>query len=144
MFVVCIIFSKSLKVKKNIVIHTHPVAPSDYTAVSIPGSRYKGGSKMDTVFQFTVNITSDTEEEEEESFFITYIPIKNALVIPPTTEVKICGGEQNNYTQFFKSTNSLCRKTILCKKPYQWVQCHTGLIFKITIFVNPLRSKVMA
>ena len=48
---------------------------------------------MDTVFHFTVNIINDTEEEEEESFFITYIPIRNALVMPPTTEVNICGGE---------------------------------------------------
>ena len=53
---------------------------------------------MDTVLNFTVNIASDTEEEVEESFFITYIPIKNALIIPPITEVKICGGEYT-YTQ---------------------------------------------
>ena len=30
------------------------------------------------------------------------------------------------------------------KKRYQRVQCHTGLIFKIAIFVKVLRSKVMA
>ena len=51
---------------------------------------------MDTVFQFTINITIDTEEEVEEIFFITYIPVRNALVIPPTTEVNICRSEYNN------------------------------------------------
>ena len=30
------------------------------------------------------------------------------------------------------------------KKRYQRVQCHTGLIFKMAIFVKVLRSKVMA
>ena len=30
------------------------------------------------------------------------------------------------------------------KKRYQRVQCHTGLIFKIAIFVKVLRSRVMA
>ena len=30
------------------------------------------------------------------------------------------------------------------KRRYQRVQCHTGLIFKIAIFVKVLRSKVMA
>ena len=30
------------------------------------------------------------------------------------------------------------------KKRFQRVQCHTGLIFKMAIFVKVLRSKVMA
>ena len=71
----------------------HPVAPSDYTAVSIPDLRYRGGHSMDAVLQFPIIIASDTEEEEGESFFISYTPKRDTLVIPPTTEIKICGGE---------------------------------------------------
>ena len=43
--------------------------------------------------QFPVTVASDDDEEPEESFFITYIPQTNALVIPPTTEIKVCGGK---------------------------------------------------
>ena len=39
-------------------------------------------------------------------------------------------------------SRTTCKKA--AKNRYQWVQCHTGLIFKMAIFVNPLRSKVMA
>ena len=48
---------------------------------------------MDTEASFSVTIASDDDEEPEESFFISYELLTNALVIPPTTEVKICGGE---------------------------------------------------
>ena len=48
---------------------------------------------MDLVAQFPVTIAIDDIDEPEESFFISYELLTNALVIPPTTEVKICGGE---------------------------------------------------
>ena len=48
---------------------------------------------MDTEASFSVTIASDDDEEPEESFIISYELLTNALVIPPTTEMKICGGE---------------------------------------------------
>ena len=41
-------------------------------------------------------------------------------------------------------TYSRTTRNKAAKKRYQWVQCHTNLIFKMAIFVNLLRSKVMA
>ena len=52
---------------------------------------------MDLVAQFPVTIASDDDEEPEESFIISYEPLNNAVVILPTTEVKICGGENYSY-----------------------------------------------
>ena len=48
---------------------------------------------MDTEASFSVTIASDDDDEPEESFTISYEPLDNAVVIPPTTEVTICGGE---------------------------------------------------
>ena len=48
---------------------------------------------MDTEASFSVTIASDDDVEPEESFFISYEPLNNAVIIPPTTEVTICGGE---------------------------------------------------
>ena len=39
-------------------------------------------------------------------------------------------------------SHTTCNKA--AKKRYQWIQCHTGLIFKQAIFVKLLGSKVMA
>ena len=39
-------------------------------------------------------------------------------------------------------SDATCNET--AKKRYQRVQCHTGFIFKMAIFVKMLRSKVMA
>ena len=76
--------------------HTHSVhvAPDDYTSISINRVRYRGGRNQDALYQFSVTIASDDEEEEEESFFITYVPTTNGLIIPPTTEIRICGGKR--------------------------------------------------
>ena len=52
---------------------------------------------MDSVAQFPVAIANDDDDEPEESFFISYERLDNSLVIPPTTEVKICGGECYTY-----------------------------------------------
>ena len=71
----------------------HSLAPSDYSAANLSDLRFRGGAIQDTEVHFAVTITSDDDQEPEESFFITYIPQTNALIIPPTTEVKICGGK---------------------------------------------------
>ena len=75
--------------------HTLPLAPSDYDTVTFPNRNIlllRGGSYRHTEIQFPVQIAVDDDVEPEETFFITYIPEKNALVIPPATEVKICTG----------------------------------------------------
>ena len=46
--------------------------------------------------------------------------------------------------RLFGTTYSATTRNKAAKKRYQQVQCHTGLIFKIVIFVKVLRSKVMA
>ena len=77
-------------------MHTPTLVPSDNTTVSFDTNnvlRFRGGMNMDSVAQFHVSTVSDNDDEPEESFFISYERLKNALVIPPTTEVKICGGE---------------------------------------------------
>ena len=74
----------------------HSIAPLDYTTVSIGTNnilRFRGGNNMDREASFSVTIASDDVDELEESFFISYEPVNNAVIIPPTTEVKICGGE---------------------------------------------------
>ena len=48
---------------------------------------------METEASFSVTIASDDDEEPEEYFIISYEPVNNAVIIPPTIEVKICGGE---------------------------------------------------
>ena len=56
--------------------------------------RFRGGEIKAKQLNFFVQITNDDGEvETEETFLITYIPIKNALLIPPATQVKICGGK---------------------------------------------------
>jgi hypothetical protein len=52
---------------------------------------------MDSVAQFPVTIADDDADEPGESFFISYEPLNNSLVIPPITKVKICGGEYYTY-----------------------------------------------
>jgi hypothetical protein len=42
------------------------------------------------------------------------------------------------------TTFSATTRNKAAKKRYQRVQCHTGLILKMAIFVKVLRSKVMA
>ena len=42
------------------------------------------------------------------------------------------------------TTFSATTRNKAAKKRYQRVQCYTGLIFKMAIFVKVLRSKVMA
>ena len=74
-------------------LHMHSLAPSDYSAVTFSDLRFRGGAIQDTEVHFAVTITGDDDKEPEESFFITYNPQTNALVIPPTTEVRICRGK---------------------------------------------------
>ena len=77
-------------------MHTNLVAPADYSTVMVGTNnqlRYVGGMRRETTMSFSIVIASDDEMEPEESFFISYEPFRNALVIPPVTEVKICGGE---------------------------------------------------
>jgi hypothetical protein len=42
------------------------------------------------------------------------------------------------------ATYSVTMRNKAAKKRYQRVQCHTGLIFKMVIFVKVMCSKVMA
>ena len=42
------------------------------------------------------------------------------------------------------TTFSATMRNKTAKKRYQWVQCHTGLIFKMAICILVLRSKVIA
>ena len=83
---------------------------------------------MDSVAQFPISIVDDDVDEPEESFFIAYEPLNNGVVIPPITEVKLCGGEYYTYsvimpeveqiTNIYVITYSLTRETntgnILC------------------------------
>ena len=51
----------------------------------------------------------------------------------------VCKSVRLSVTTFSATTRNKA-----AKKRYQRVQCHTGLILKIAIFVKVLRSKVMS
>ena len=54
---------------------------------------------QETEFLFNITIEPDILDAEPiEDFYITFIPRRNALFLPPRLEIQICGGK-NNYTK---------------------------------------------
>ena len=68
----------------------------DYTPIPIERFSF---APQETEYLFNITIEpDDLDAEPIEDFYITFIPIRNALFLPPRLEIQICGGK-NNYSK---------------------------------------------
>ena len=68
----------------------------DYERISIERFSF---APQQTENTFNIMIETDIDNTEPiEDFYITFIPTRNALFLPPRLEIRICGGK-NNYTK---------------------------------------------
>ena len=85
-------------------MHTHtqtPVAKDDYEPkgdkLAENRMRFRGGRHADKYYTFPVTIMRDEDDEELQEFFsLSFVPVKNGLILPPEIQVKICGGKNTD------------------------------------------------
>ena len=95
---------------------------------------------MESVAQFPVSIADDDIDEPEESFFISYEPLNNGLVIPPITEVKICGGEYYTYSVIMPEVDQITNSNCIYVITYSLTRTNTDNILCVTNSPPPCRT----
>ena len=80
-----------------------PAAGVDYTAVNTPEIRFTRHNAQirDSDSIDVMILTDDNDNELEETFYLNFNPMRNALFIPPRIEITICGSKHKFYLKSF-------------------------------------------
>ena len=67
----------------------------DYTAVNTPQLRFTRGSTQirDSDSIDVMILTDDDDDEPEETFYLNFNPMRNAIFQPPRIPITICGSK---------------------------------------------------
>ena len=85
----------------------------DYTAVDISDVRFTPGmTQIRDSDSIDVMILTDDEDEPEEIFYLNFNPTRNAIFLPPTIEIKICGSKHKFLPEVFSSILQKCTFTL--------------------------------
>ena len=75
----------------------------DYTAVSTSELRFTRGNTQirDSDSIDVAILTDDDDDELEETFYLNFNPMRNAIFQPPRIPIKICGSKHKFYLKCF-------------------------------------------
>ena len=74
----------------------------DYTAVKTPEIRFTRHNTQirDSDSIDVMILTDDNDDELEETFYLNFNPMRNALFIPPRIPITICGSKHKFYLNY--------------------------------------------